>query len=73
MREKTITEVLREPIVSYMVYAILAGDDVAEPYDDESGARDAAQMLVHGGATEVRLERRILRVVEDVEELPLTP
>lgn len=69
MKELTITEVMREPIVAYHVVGYFDGCEEAQPFDDEATAADAARMMESGGATEVTVERRTLRVVEDKEEL----
>ncbi len=69
MREKTITEVMREPIVSYTTIGFFDGDEQAWAYEEEAEAVDAARMMESGGATQITVERLIIRVVQDREEL----
>lgn len=71
LRERTITEVIRNPIVIYRVEAHL-GDDpeyLGESYDDEASARDAVEMLRSAGAKAISVERVTIRVVQDVEDI----
>ena len=71
MKPKSITEVMRKPVVSYRVSASLSlsSEDIAEPFDEERAALDAYDMLVRQEANNIRMERITLRVVEDVEDV----
>jgi hypothetical protein len=71
MKPKSITEVMRKPVVSYRVSASLSlsSEEIAEPFDEERAALDAYDMLVRQEANNIRMERITLRVVEDVEDV----
>jgi hypothetical protein len=71
MAEKTITDVMREPIVSYRVDGYFDDPDSEEvqPFDTEAEAVDCARMMDSGGAADVGVERITLHVVEDREEI----
>lgn len=71
MREKTITEVMRNPIVSYRVSGSFEGgrEEQSEHFDEEVEALDAARMMEAAGATNITVERLTVRVVEEREEV----
>jgi hypothetical protein len=72
MKPKTIADVMRNPVVAYRVSAVLNDEEVAESYDTEREARDAAEMLHASGAAELRIERVTLRIVEEINEIHVT-
>ena len=69
MREKTNTDVEREPIVSFKVTGYFDGVVEEQPCESEIEAFEAARIMDADGATDVTVTRWTTRVVHDREEL----
>lgn len=70
MRELTITEVMRNPIVTYEVHGRFPDESaMPAPYETLEDAVDAARMMEQGGALNVRIERWTTRVVQEHEDV----
>jgi hypothetical protein len=69
VREKTNSDVEREPTVSYKVSGYFDDGEEERAYESETRAFSAARMMVADGATDVRVTRWTTRLVHDREEL----
>ncbi len=53
----------------YTTVGFFDDDEVVHAFDEEAEAVEAARMMESGGATQITVERLVIRVVQDREEL----